>query len=226
MQPFELEKWIWTEQDFDVMGWHDATVYGLQLEQNLALDIDYIFEWNPPEMEGLPFTFWVAPCTLIFERPTELSFELTGTFNATCLEIADIERIAIGQTFRWTIDTHQGDIAFNANTFRQIVRREPCFQFGQTIPYDERGGFSFDTTSGDHFVSESIPEIEQRRTREREQYEMAKKRHVLKRDLEALFAKKESGEVQTKDYLIQKKDMKERIESFSFYLKDTRFEDW
>jgi len=226
MQPYELEKWIWTEKDFDAMGWHDATVYGLQLEQNLALDIDYIFQWNPPEIEGLPFTFWIAPCTLIFERLTDLSFELTGTFNATYLEIADIERVTTGQTTRWTIDTHQGAIMFNADSFKQIVRRQPCFQFGQTIPYDERGGFSFDTTPGDQIASELKPHIEKRNAEDWEHYEMAKKRHVLRKELETLSAERESGEIQTNDYLVQKKELKEKLDSLSFYLKSTRFEGW
>jgi hypothetical protein len=77
MNEYELEKWILTERDFERMGWHDATVDGVRLNQNLEIDLDYIFQWNQPEIEGFRFTFWVAPCTLVFENPTELSFELT-----------------------------------------------------------------------------------------------------------------------------------------------------
>ena len=91
MTDYELEKWIWTEKDFEQMGWHDATIYGLRLTKNLELDIDYILQWNQPDEEGFHFTFWVAPATLIFERPTDLTFELTQSFDDKWLEIDDIE---------------------------------------------------------------------------------------------------------------------------------------
>lgn len=32
MQDYQLEKkWIWSESDFEQMGWHDATVYAFYL---------------------------------------------------------------------------------------------------------------------------------------------------------------------------------------------------
>jgi hypothetical protein len=81
MTDYELEKWIWTEKDVEQMGWHDATIYGLRLSENLELDLDYIFQWNQADIEGFQFTFWVAPATLVFEKPTDLSFELTQSFD-------------------------------------------------------------------------------------------------------------------------------------------------
>ena len=53
MQDYQVEKWIWTEEGFDEMGWHDATVYGVRLNHNLEIDLDYIFEWIQPEVEVL-----------------------------------------------------------------------------------------------------------------------------------------------------------------------------
>ncbi|MBK8291922.1 MAG: hypothetical protein IPK96_14315 [Flammeovirgaceae bacterium] len=47
MTDYELEKWIWTEKDIEKMGCHDATIYGLRLNENLELDIDYIFSVEP-----------------------------------------------------------------------------------------------------------------------------------------------------------------------------------
>jgi hypothetical protein len=29
VEEYELEKWIWTEADFDVMGWHDSSIHAL-----------------------------------------------------------------------------------------------------------------------------------------------------------------------------------------------------
>ena len=51
MEQYILEKSIWTQDDFAVMGWHDANIYGMVIEKgeelwqgNLIFDIDYIFE--------------------------------------------------------------------------------------------------------------------------------------------------------------------------------------
>jgi hypothetical protein len=52
VEMYELEKWVWSHHDFDVMGWHDATVHAFALvpEQfELLLDIDYIVKWEEPE---------------------------------------------------------------------------------------------------------------------------------------------------------------------------------
>ena len=100
MTDYELEKWTWTEKDFEQMGWHDATIYGLRLTENLELDIDYILQWNQPDIEGFQFTFWVAPATLVFEKPIDLTFELTQSFDDKWFEIDDIEmEIVDNKTF-------------------------------------------------------------------------------------------------------------------------------
>jgi hypothetical protein len=49
-----VAKTIWTDADFDAMGWHDNAVHAIALEPvpsdpgRLLLDIDYILEWVPP----------------------------------------------------------------------------------------------------------------------------------------------------------------------------------
>jgi hypothetical protein len=211
MKEYELEKWIWTEKDFEHMGWHDATVYGVRLNSNLEIDLDYIFQWNQPQVEGFHFTFWVAPCTLVFESPKELSFELTQSFDDKWLEIQDIEITVVDNESHWTIITQQGDISFKAESFKQIVRKPPSLQLGQAVPYDERGGFSFDLTPADSSMIESRPEILKRRKKQFEDYELAKRRFALTKALESLNEKRESGLIPTKDYLIAKKDLKEKL---------------
>src|SRR5690349_14814502 len=91
METYTLEKWIWTEADFDSMGWHDASIYAMKMDGDLCFDIDYIFKWNQPEIEGFHFTFFVAPCTLCFKDVQELSFELSQPVHDNRIEIADIE---------------------------------------------------------------------------------------------------------------------------------------
>src|SRR5437868_14837664 len=128
IEQYELEKWIWTENDLQILGWHDVKIYGVQFNEDLLLDIDYIFKWNDPEIEGFPFTFWISPATLIFKRPIGLSFELTQSFDDNWLEIEDIEMEISEQMKHWVILTRQGSISFFANSFNQIIRRKPILQ--------------------------------------------------------------------------------------------------
>jgi hypothetical protein len=224
MTDYELEKWIWTEKDFAQMGWHDATVYGLRLTQNLELDIDYILQWNKPDIEGFQFTFWVAPATLVFDNPIDLSFELNQSFDNKWLEIDDIE---LGQTDNksvWTIITQQGDISFRADSFRQVIRKRPTFQLGQSIPYDERGGFSFGFDTGENIIESLRPEINERRKKDFEAYELAKRKFEVAKSLEKLHENRDSGQVQTKDYVTEKKKLKDSIDSLAAQLIGTRYE--
>ena len=69
MSVYELEKEVWSETDFDVMGWHDASIWSMvsnakQLEY--LFDIDYIFKWIYPKENEKYFKFWVAPATMFF----------------------------------------------------------------------------------------------------------------------------------------------------------------
>ncbi len=184
MEQFKLSKWVWTEKDYETMGWHDSIVYGIRLKDNLEFDIDYIFQWNKPEIEGFPFTFWVSPATLIFEKPIEITFELTQAFDETWFEIENIEMNVANKSKLWTVVTRQGDISFKCDCFIQIIRRKPNIEFGQSIGYEERGGFSFGTIPGDKFNEELKPEIVDRRKRDFELYEMARCRFQLRKELE------------------------------------------
>ena len=45
-----LEKAVWTDGDFDRMGWHDARVHAIAFHEDednaeLLLDLDYIVRW-------------------------------------------------------------------------------------------------------------------------------------------------------------------------------------
>jgi hypothetical protein len=144
---YELKKRIWTEADFDRMGWHDCTIYKVRLAEDLEMDIDYILQWNEPETDGFPFTYWVSPATLVFKKIKDLSFE----FDATSMEPIEIEDIEQeidddGKT-RWTIITQQGDVEFTCESFEQYIRQEPFCQLSPAISMRERNGFSLERTT-------------------------------------------------------------------------------
>lgn len=220
--PYELEKTIWTDADFDKMGWHDNHIYKIRLTEDLELDIDYILHWNKPDLEGLPFTFWIAPATLIFKNIKNLSFEFdTGLQDS--FEIEDIERENKNQ---WTIITRQGDIQFTSDGYEQFIRQDPSFQFGQTISYIERYGYSLDRVTNQENPNRVREDILEQRKQNLEHYENAKKRHLKKQELDELIKSRDNNEIDTKSYLLKKKEINELLFSYDFFLKGTQFENW
>src|SRR3712207_2867226 len=69
--PFTLDKWIWSDADFDQMGWHATWVHAFAAipeTYEVIFDIDYILRWMPPVPPKDNYAFWVAPATLVFEN--------------------------------------------------------------------------------------------------------------------------------------------------------------
>lgn len=141
-----LARAVWTERDFPAMGWHDATVWAYEVRRGdwesdgwssqIALDLDYIVRWVE---RGRGFSFWVAPCTLVFRGVS--AFELRGDGSVWGAEtLADIHLVRDG----WHLEGHDGfDLKVKAEGFRQTFRREPVFVQRQCLTCDERGGIGF-----------------------------------------------------------------------------------
>jgi hypothetical protein len=151
---YTLQKVVWTEEDFDVMGWHDCRIHAISFGDNFELlfDIDYIFQWV---MEEDPFNFWVSPCTLVFENAYDIQFDieqLTGGMNIYDIakELPTIpknaEYINRELQFVWSIQLHEGVIQFKSIGYKQYVRRWPVSRTGQSFGLAERGGISFEKT--------------------------------------------------------------------------------
>lgn len=147
MNEFILEKFVWTENDFEVMGWHDSFVYGISISDNheFLLDIDYIFKWINPITENGYFRFWICPCTLVFENVYSLrvDLEVAEPFE---IQISDIEMFLHQDStnvYDWNILTNQGNIYIKSTGFKQYVRRKPISTEQQCISPAERGVVSF-----------------------------------------------------------------------------------
>lgn len=159
MKTYTLDKTLWTIGDFELMGWHDSIIYGLSLisnfdakESELMLDIDYIFQWNNPEPPTTHYTFWVAPCTLVFKNVLNIQFGMeTGSMLSPEMEISDINRLeeinrgeAFPRATKWQVELQNGDLFFEADGFEQYVRRLPIYSESQRLSLAERGGISFE----------------------------------------------------------------------------------
>jgi hypothetical protein len=147
-----LKKALWTEADFEVMGWHDCHIHAISFggDFELLFDVDYIFKWVSHKKH---FDFWVSPCTLAFENVYDIEFDLS--YSTGGLDIDDITKgspnkprnaTLIGRDleFFWEIETQQGQIQFKSVGYKQYVRSLPVYQRAQYFNLIERGGISFD----------------------------------------------------------------------------------
>jgi hypothetical protein len=154
---FILGKNIWTQNDYEQMGWHDCNIYGLTFfplddigTTNLIFDIDYIFKWVDPIPPKQTFSFWISPCTLVFKDTFALTINIDRRGGTTdMLEIADlylidkVEQETNKWVYEWSIDLHEGNITFKSSGFEQIVRQKPFFTDSQCLTLGERNGISF-----------------------------------------------------------------------------------
>ena len=150
---YELEKWIWTDADFEQMGWHDSKVYAISFLPDtfeLAFDIDYIFEWVNPAQNETYFKFWVAPATLVFENVYDVEmefdvpdFELNMIVRKEPQRSKNAEYIERDTEWLWSLEAHRGGIDFRSVGYKQFVRKKPVFSQAQILEMDVRGGISF-----------------------------------------------------------------------------------
>ncbi|WP_116108161.1 hypothetical protein [Lewinella sp. IMCC34191] len=144
---YRLEKFTWNQDDFDQMGWHDVPIYAMSFEDDVKFDLDYIFEWVEPKKPETSFKFWISPATLIFKNPTDLKINLSIDF-VNGLEIADIVKQRFDGKTTYLIETQQGDIQIETESFLQIIRHSPSLQKSQSIDGTARGGISFAAVPG------------------------------------------------------------------------------
>jgi hypothetical protein len=151
---YDLEKWLWTDTDFELMGWHDCLIHALAFPRDtydLVLDIDYIFKWVHPVPPERNFSFWIAPATLVFENTNDVIFQF-DVYNGMEIDSIEREKAAAKQNsfyihrdkeWLWTVSCHRGDLKFRATGFKQYIRSEPKLVNFSYLELQERGGCSF-----------------------------------------------------------------------------------
>lgn len=93
MDSYQLEKDRWDDSDFGQMGWHDATIWSSHAnfdQFEFLLDIDYIFKWAKPREVESPFSFWVAPATMVFSNAHSVVIDIESSQGM--IEIANLHR--------------------------------------------------------------------------------------------------------------------------------------
>lgn len=128
-------KEIWTEKDFEEMGWHDSHIHAIFFpneDLTLSLDIDYLFEWDLDNKLN-QYNFWVSPCILYFFNV--LNLKIFIDFQDTIgLDIVDLNRKSPHLSpdrkmtlWDFEIITDKGDIKFESSGYRQVIIEQPTF---------------------------------------------------------------------------------------------------
>jgi hypothetical protein len=151
METYLPEKLIWSNEDFESMGWHDATIWSLVANPEafeLLVDIDYIFNWVHPAKGETYFKFWVAPVTMVFENASDVCIHIDS--QQGCIEVADLTRELIGPSpngkftqYRFAFDCREGQIELQATGFKLYVRRPPTLLNSQAFELGARQGVDF-----------------------------------------------------------------------------------
>jgi hypothetical protein len=154
-ETYRLEKSLWTDADFESMGWHDVVVHAVAFDtehHELLLDIDYIFAWVDPSPSSQYFSFWLAPSTLVFRDVWEMRIQYEASLGFQLQGIKRTEpRVrphplpeGRKEERRWTLDGNEGEISFWAIGYSQFVRQIPKHHREQSFSISERSGVSFD----------------------------------------------------------------------------------
>ena len=134
-------KKIWTETDFEEMGWRDSHIHAISFPNDdleFGLDIDYLFQWVLDDTSN-SYKFWVSPCTLIFFNVLYLRIDIDYQ-NMNWLDILDINRSnprlgLDGKTTLWDFEivTDKGSIKFESSGYKQVVKKQPIFSESQVL---------------------------------------------------------------------------------------------
>ena len=151
MSTSSLEKTVWTHEDFEVMGWHDATIWSMHANVDdfeFLIDLDYIFEWIHPQENETYFKFRVVPVTMVFEFMHSVNFDIEsahGEFEVQDLFMENPTPTPDGKSTSYTFrfECQEGEISLKSTGFKMYVREEPKLMSQQRFGLIERGGINF-----------------------------------------------------------------------------------
>jgi hypothetical protein len=149
-EPFQLQKPIWTADDFEVMDWHDSRVWAMVADEEkfeFAMDLDYIFKWVHPGPGETYFKFWVAPVTMVFENAYDISIEINssqGRIQVDHLHCEDAKPTPNGALidYLYRFECQEGELSLRATGYRLYVRAAPRLTQRQCFALEDRGGIS------------------------------------------------------------------------------------
>ena len=159
---YKLDKTIFTDKDLEELCFHDCPIHAIAvIEEGLALDIDYMFEWYSPkdrkggysyayekQTQSSGFSFQIAPCTLFFKNVSDLGMNFDGFPSCDALIIQDLTEEQDKTKFNpesrmFYVNCLGGEFSIFCQGFELIVRRKPVHHPHQVLTLEQRGGISF-----------------------------------------------------------------------------------
>jgi len=149
-----FDRLILTEENYEDMDWYESTVHAMAFfpdSYELAIDIDFIFEWFDPGPGEKLFKMKIAPCTMVFENVNELLIDL-DVFDEIRIEqlSRDSPRVPSNAAYiskqtewNWILDSTVGRITLYSVGYNQYVRHAPIITENRVFTLSERGGISF-----------------------------------------------------------------------------------
>ena len=151
MASYELDNFIWTDSDFDLMVWHDATIWSMASDPEnfeFMVDLDYIFRWVDPDEGETYYKFWVCPVTMVFQNASDIQINVQSQQGT--LEVDEVLREHLGpspngrfEQYSFRIRCQEGSISLEATGYAMYVRQAPSLLELQSFSYAARGGISF-----------------------------------------------------------------------------------
>lgn len=143
----KLEKMVWSEADFAVMGWLDSQVWAMYADEmkfEFVLDIDYIFKYEDPSPGEKYFSFWVSTATMVFEGVNGVTLKMESKEGAISVANLHLEAGDTGSgLYRFRFECDQGELKIQASGFKFYVRKAPVLMREQYFSYESRGGICF-----------------------------------------------------------------------------------
>ena len=152
---YKLEKKIWTDQDFDIMGWHDCRLWallGIIESFEFVLDLDYIFKWEDPSPGETNFKFWVSPVTMVFENAHDVKIDIEsqqGLIQIDNLFKSEERKLGKSDLFDYLYQfiCQEGDVTFRSTGYKMYVRQPPQLIQRQYLALNIRGGISVERST-------------------------------------------------------------------------------
>lgn len=111
-------------------NWHDCTVYSMQFDDNLILDLDYILEWK---LKNNSCEYLIAPALLEFSGVSDFRINV----KADILNGFEIDKIIFEEN-KCKIFLQEGIVEFKADRFYQKLTKEPIWKSNQYLSEEER----------------------------------------------------------------------------------------
>jgi len=214
---YQLEKWIWNQDDFDRLSWNDCYIRAVAFEDDILFDLDYVFYTEFSKVKSAEPKYWLSPVTLIFKRPTSFTVDMKmDAING--LRIIYIYKKISNKKSCYHLQGYEGNMMIECEAFDMIVRRPPSLQISTALPDMERGSISFAKLSEKKFQPDSA--ILEARNASYHLHDLRNQFLATSREFD-LF---DFDNLNPKDKILKRRAFKKRIEELSILVKNAESE--